>query len=459
MIVTALLVLPLLTGWSVAYGQGGETAGVESLKLTLDDSIRLALRNNRGLLDERLLRTVQKFALEVAGDRYRPTANIVPLTRTNRDGKTGVDMVAETGLRVPTGGRITLRWSKPLAGQEDASGIASLAFSQPLLRGFGVGIDTAPLRVARLREQINILSFRQVLIGVVASTIRAWRGLVRARRQMEIGEASLQRARAQREVNLKLIEAGRMAEREVLQSDATIAGLELSLVQAQNAVTTANLRLIDVLDIDSATLIRPVDVPAGQRPVPDLEESIEKALRHSPAYAATQLNHEISVIDLKVAENDRLWGLSLDAEAFRDDDIYGRDYEVGLRLMIPLGERSPRLRAMAARSDVKRAERNLKEQRQLISIAVRQVVYDVEVGLRRIGLARRALTLAEEKLAIEQSKLQQGLSSIFQVNRFEEDLVVAQSAELDAVVGYDNALTAWHETLGTTLETWGIQVE
>ena len=84
---------------------------------------------------------------------------------------------------------------------------------------------------------------------------------------------------------------------------------------------------------------------------------------------------------------------------------------------------------------------------------------DVEVGLRQIELARQALALAEEKIEIERSKLQQGLSSTYQLIQFEEDLVRAQNAEVDALVDYENALTALDRTLGTTLETWGITVE
>ena len=67
--------------------------------------------------------------------------------------------------------------------------------------------------------------------------------------------------------------------------------------------------------------------------------------------------------------------------------------------------------------------------------------------------------LAERKLEIEHLKLQQGLSSSFQVGRFEEDLVNAQRRELDAVVGYRSALDSLDRTLGTTLDRWGVSVE
>ncbi len=443
---------------SPGLGQVGVPAG--RLALTLDDAIALALENNRGLLDARLSRAIQKFSLEVAEDRYSPIGSIAPTVRAQRDGQMTADASIGTGLRIPTGGQISLRWSKPLAGGEDTSGTVSLGFSQPLLRGFGTDIDTAPLRVARIGERIGVLAFRQAVAGVVISTIQAWRGLVQSRRQLEIGEASLARAREQLDINRKLVEAGQMAARELLQSEADVAGRELGLVQTRNGVTSANFSLIDILDIDSSTVIRPVEAPSVPRRPLSVEQAIETALRHSPGYAQALLVREIAGIGLTVAENSKLWDLSLDADMSRGTggDV-GIDYSAGLRLTVPLWDRSPELGLRSARADVRRAERGLKELRQAMGIAVRQAVYDVEVGQRQIELARRARELTEEKLAIERSKLQQGLSSTFQLSRFEEDLVGAQNAEVDALAGYDNALLALDRTLGTTLETWGITVE
>ena len=460
--VVLLLIVPLLLAWwSTASGQGQEGGGGAALELTLEDAIRLALQNNRDLLDARLSRTIQEFSLDVAEDRYRPTASFSPVVRVERERDTTAELAAETGLRVETGGQFSLRFSEPVAGPDGANGTVSLSFSQPLLRGFGVDIDTAPLRVARLSDRIGVLAFRETVAGVVVSTINAWRNLVRARRQLEIGEASLERAREQLETNRTLIEAGQMAAREILQSEADVADRELALVQTRNGVTTANFGLIGILDIDSGTVVRPVEVPGAPRPVPSLDEAIETALGHSPSHARALLYREIAAIDLEVAQDDQLWDLSLDADVSQGTGggAGETDYSAGLRLTIPLWDRRPELDLRSAQAEVTQAERGLVELRQSMDIQVRQAVHDVEVGLRQIELARQALRLAEEKLVIERSKLQQGLSSIFQLARFEDDLVQAQNAEVDALVDYQNALTALDNTLGTTLETWGIAVE
>ena len=461
-IIPFLLAIPvLLAACPSTFGQAADSFGGRPLALTLDDAVRLALQNNRSLIDARLARTFQEFALDVAGDRYRPALTIGPSTQAQKEYDWKAEVDVETRLRIRTGGQFTLRWVKPIAGQDDMSDTVTLSFSQPLLKGFGASVDTAPLRSARLTDEVNMLAFREAIASVVTSTIRAWRGLVRARRQLEIGVSSLKRARRQLEINRTLIEAGRMAAREILQTKANIADRELSLVQSRNHVTAANFQLIDLLDIDSATEVRPLETPTTRQSVYPLEEAIDMALRHSHARARALLDKEIATIELEVAENQTLWDLSLDAEGSR---VRGRtgdttDYAARAWLTIALWNRSPELGLMRARVRARQAERNLAEVRQAMDIGVRQAVYDVEVGRRRIELAREARALAEEKLEIERSKLREGLSSTFQLGRFEEDLVRAQNAEVDALIDYENALTALDRTLGTTLETWDIGVE
>ena len=128
----ALPLLALLLLLSLpAPGQAQEGGGGEHLALTLDDAIRLALQNNRGLLDAQLQRTVRAFSLEVAEDRYRPTASLGSTLRGQKDQDWTTDVVAETGLRVDTGGRFSLRWSKPLAGRDESAGTLSLGSPSP----------------------------------------------------------------------------------------------------------------------------------------------------------------------------------------------------------------------------------------------------------------------------------------------------------------------------------------
>ena len=99
------------------------------------------------------------------------------------------------------------------------------------------------------------------------------------------------------------------------------------------------------------------------------------------------------------------------------------------------------------------------ELRQAIGLEVREAVHDAAVQYRRTELARRARQLAERKLEVERAKLRAGLSSNFRLVRFEDDLVQSQSNEVGAIVAYRNALTKLDRIQGTTLGTWGIEID
>ena len=162
---------------------------------------------------------------------------------------------------------------------------------------------------------------------------------------------------------------------------------------------------------------------------------------------------------LRSAENNLLPDLSLSASAAHRSGRDRTHWSGGLNLTVPLQDDDRRRTLTRARNAMRRAEMALAETRQSIRIEVRRSLHNVAVALRQIDLSRQARGLAERKLEIERLKLQQGLSSSFQLDRFEDDLVNAQRRELDAVVGYRNALDSLGRTLGTTLDRWGIGVE
>ena len=130
-----------------------------------------------------------------------------------------------------------------------------------------------------------------------------------------------------------------------------------------------------------------------------------------------------------------------------------------MNLTVPLQNDQERRQLTRARNGLRRAEMAIAETRQSIRIEVRRAVHDVAVALRQIDLAGQARELAERKLDVERRKLQLGLSSAFQLGRFEDDLVNAQRRELDAVARYRDSLGSLDRILGTTLDRWGISVE
>ncbi len=434
------------------------------LNLTLDEAIQLVLERNRGLLNQHLNRETQRFSLEVAEDRYRPQFTISSSSRHDRNDETA-DVRFGADLRVPTGGTFGVGASESISGDDDSEQVPTLSFSQPLLKGAGADIDQAQLKQARLSEKSNILGFRRTVSELVVSTISAYRALSQAFRQVEISEASVQRAKQQLEITRTLIQAGQIARREVTRSEATIANRELALLQSRNSLDSANFNLISILDLDSSTRIRPQEnlkveqIRQGDVEDPGVQESIDIALHNSPGYRTATLVVDSAEISLRVAKNNRLPDLSFDIEVKRNRNLDRTDHRTSLSLKIPLNDRSPQLEILRAKNSLIMANRNLEELRESIGISVRQAINDVKVGFRVMELAGEARQLAEENLVIEQNKFSQGLSSTFEVSASEVGLVTAENSETDAIIGYLNARMRLDQVMGVTLDSWNIEVE
>ena len=484
LLMAAACLVVFLTGLESARAYEGSQKHDEppDLALTLRDSIVLALRNNRTLVNARLKRAVDRFSLDVAENEFRPAVTVKPymtrerVTETMKEVNT-TGVMTDIALRVPTGGDFALGWrvseeDDRNAPRDRGPGALTLRFTQPLLRRGGVDVGTAPVRIARLTEEINLLAFRSTIMSIISSVSRLYRSYLQAGRKVDISTRSLERARDLLVVNRLLVEAGRMAEREIVQAQADIARRELDLIAAQNRLDAARLNLIDVLDIDSRTRIQGVDeLKADSVPV-DVDRSIKIAFENRPDYLSAKLGLENAETRETVARNGLLWDLDLSfstsftrrKESYRDA-LSGLDksgYNVGLELSIPVGAAAgdPRklehLRAMTA---LRTARNNLEDLRQQVDIEVHNAVRETELSLRQVELARKAREFVERKTEIEREKLSLGVSTNFQLVSFENDLVAAENNELDATIAYLNALTELDQTLGTTLDTWGIDVE
>lgn len=475
-----MVALPLICHAGEGPGNEPGQAAPGPLDLTLRASILLALENNRTLVNARLGREVERFSLRVAENAFRPHVTVGPwLERSRSDPSESIrkgGVSSTVAQRIPTGGEFGVRWSG--GGVWPSSRYThelALTFKQPLLRGAGIGVNTAPVRTARLTEEINVLALKQTVIDVVSSVIGRYRDYLRAERRADIRARSLQRARDLLAVNELLVRSGRMAAQDIVQTEADIAGRELQLIAAQGELDSARLALTDILDIDSRTRIGLTDTPDSildPAPAPAvLADSVETALGHRPDWLRAALAVRNAGLRAAVAENGRLWDLSasLSARLSHADETaagaIGRledtDYSIRLDLTVPLGPAAvdpAALEHVRAAIALKQARYDLAELRQRIDIEVSEAVRETELSRRRVELARTARRLAQRKTETEKEKLRLGLSSNFRLTAFEDDLVAAENAELEAAVSWHAALTALDRIRGTTLASWGIGI-
>lgn len=475
----AMLVQPTLAGF-LAPAQAtmpGEAVSLnaQTIDLTLSDAVFLGLRDNRSIRSAYLERIAQKFDLRVEEDRFTPKLVLSGrhlATRNQDDRYRQSEVIPQTTLLGEYGTRFSLAWSNQLtqanrAGRTRNDG-ATFTVIQPLLRGAGRDVATAPMRLARLSEQVNRLTLKTTVSDTITQIITAYRELLRAQEQLQIARDALERSRQLLVANQAMIDAGRMAEFEIVQTEADVATQELAVEEAANQLDASRLELLRLLALDLHTKIRAADTLDATPVEIGLAQALTAAQEQQPAYLSQLIATEQAAINHTVARNEKLWDVSLVGGATQVRDRYPGDsgHETsstwdgyaGVQVDIPIGDLSRRQAEVRARVNVENQDIRLAEARQSLERDVGDAVRDLGTRWRQYEIAQRARDLSRRKLEIEREKLQAGRSSNFQVLSFESDLRNAESARLNALIAYLNAQARLDQTLGTTLESWDIDL-
>ena len=376
---------------------------------------------------------------------------------------------------MPTGAQFSFGWQGSQSNIRNqnprAIGQATFQVIQPLLAGAGIDYNMAPTRIARLQEIGSQLQLKALVIDQISQTILGYRALLQAQEQLRISDEALRRARDLASVNVALAAAGRIAQVELIQAETSIAQQELALVGARNTQQQARIALLTLLAVDQSQQIWAVERPAADSARVRMERAMNMAAENQPDYLRSILAIEVSRINLDVARNQRLWDLSLVAGSAAGSaptaDIARtleqlssarNDFNIGLRLNIPLGQIARQQPEVQATVALRQAEIARDAARDRLRQLVEDTVRNIDALRRQAELARRARELAGLQLETELVKLQAGRSSNFQVVSFQGSLQAAESAELSAVIAYANALTQLDQVLGTTLDTWRISL-
>lgn len=454
------------------------------LPISLADAVFIGLRDNRTVRSAYITRVAQKFDLFVAHTRFWPTATLAASDLAVWQGGaagSAASVNPTISWLAPTGAQFQFGWTRletHAPGAGSGSDTASLTVTQPLLRGGGLAVNAAPVRIAELQEKIDQQALKATVINTVTSIVTAYRTLLQAQAQLVIAQQSLDRSNAQLATNQALVEAGRMAAADLIQTKADIADQQVALLQAEQQRNSAQLALLALLAMDLHTNVVAVDPIRADHAAVDVDQAVAIALDNRPDYLSQRLALQQARQNLIVARNARLWDLSI-VGGIQHQSLRGAPASlappavgaasaaagapattgsIGLQLSIPIGDFSLQQGEVQAATAERTAEIQLQDLREQIEAQVRDAVQGVELSWRQVEAARLARELAAQTLAMEQEKLKAGRASNFEVLTFEANLRTADSQQLSASITYLDALTSLDAQLGSTLDTWKIDL-
>ena len=471
------------------------------LSLTADEAVRLAIENNMGLQAERLSPQVQTFALARAEGVYAPSL----FTNFQRASTTApptdflsVGTAAATSAGVTTDGGVQqlLKWgggsySLSMVGARSTNDALRTTFNpllssnltarltQPLLRNFRIDANRAQVLQSRNQLDISELQLAARITQTSRNVRTAYYDLVGTLGALDVARQSLELSRQSLRQNERRVEVGAMAQIDIIEAQAEVAQREEAVIIQEANIRAAqdNLRTL-VLNPSRpdfwTTELVPTDRPNVAPQAVDVEAAVANALQSRTDLQQIRKRLEGTDIDIRLAQNQRLPQLNLDARygvrgiggtqqewennaegfpvvvsasqrSFSDvlRDVYQNDFKdwaVTLQVSYPLG--TSVADAALAESRVQRQQETLtlREQEMAITAQVRDAGRQVNTTQQRVEATRKAREFAERRLDAENKRVTVGLATTFQLFQAQRDLDNAKQRELQALIDYNRAL-------------------
>jgi outer membrane protein len=198
----------------------------------------------------------------------------------------------------------------------------TIGFSQALLNGFGIAVNTRNIRIAKNNRKIADWAFAQLAITTITNTITAYWELVYARANVKVDEQAMTVSQKLYNDNKKQLDAGTMAPLDVTRAQSELATDRQNLIVAQtvqlqdeqilkNAITKDPLAP-NVVSLEIITTDKPTQPAAIENP--SFEESIKEAFAKRPELQEQLYNLKNSDIDIQATRNALLPSLTLNAQ-------------------------------------------------------------------------------------------------------------------------------------------------
>ena len=473
-----------------------------ALRLSLRDAIGTAVQQNLGV-------QLQNYEYRIVGQNLRASHGVFDFL-TDASVTHGSNRVPTDNPFVPAGGRSTdvtagLNQILPTGGRYDldiTTGRArsigggrfinprydndiGLRLNQPLLRDFGIDITRRGITTARNNLGITEGAFRTALMDTVNLTEQAYLDLIYARRAVDVVKESLFLARDQSRITQIRIDVGASAPLDILQPRVTIATTEEQLISTVANVRNAEDRLRALLNLPPADWDRPIiptdDVTYTPMNI-DFQQAVTRAIANRPEVEQQRLATENARVQALYRRNQVLPALDFIAsyglqglagrrvletdpqgnpirvqnDPYLDtfSQIFGLDYPgftFGFNFGLPVFNVEARANARAAALDVEQSQTFQAQTRQNIAVEVRSAARAVDTFAQTIAATRAARDAAERNVEAERKRYENGMTTNFQVLEVQQQLSDARVRELQAIIGYQKAVAAFHRAVGDTL--------
>ena len=455
--------------------------------LTVKEAIRMAVEKNLDVRAE--LYNPAQYEADINRNRaiYDPLLTLQSTisdttTASDNSGGTVVDSKAfnfnsSLSQQLWTGGTAAVSFNNGYTNSNTAIPSSSwqtglgVNFIQPLLKNVGREATEIAINVSRDSKFASLEHFNARLLSTVAQVRTEYYKLYSLQEDLKVKKISLELAQKILSETKLRVKAGVLPAMEILNAEFGAVTREKELNDAELAVNNQ----VDVLRLllqTDATVgdLQTVDLPPRDRLDVNENEAIQKALNR-PDIREQKRNLELNELqtryfnqkirpDLSLTGSAQLTGLD-SAYQRNINKVLAFDYpvwSVGLNFSYPLGNGTAENDYRKSRLKTEQASLQLRSLEENSTKEVRTAIRGIAAGYKQIEVTDRGTAFAEERLRSFMRKNEVGLATTKDVLDVENDLAVSRSNQINAVVVYANALTAYWQATGELLEREGIRV-
>jgi outer membrane protein len=367
---------------------------------------------------------------------------------------------------------------------------------QHLLQGMSLASNRRFITIARNDREIADEAFRQQVIFTVTQIETLYWNLVTAYEDEKAKERALASAQQLEANNRKQVQAGTIAQIEIVNAQAQVASSRQALIVSQT-----NLQLQQLLMKNAVTRNEndPVLANAGviptdrmqlppSEPIVPTQDLVNEAFQRRPELTQARIDLTNRTISKRAARNALLPTVDLVAN-YGGNGLSGvlnpnftsatgsptvvsnggysdaltattshPTYFAGFSVNIPIRNRAAQADQIRSELEFRQAEVRLQQLQNSIAIDVRNAQFAVQQNRAAVDSALQAREYAAQSLDAEQKKLTEGLSTTYNILTQISNVSTADSNLVNAMSAYESSKLQLDVVTGRLLETLGIEI-
>lgn len=345
-----------------------------------------------------------------------------------------------------------------------------LTVTQPLMRGFGRDANLAEIRIASANAKIADYEWQSRIASAVAEVMKRYYDVIFTleniavqREGIALAEKLLEDTRKRSKEGVAANNDVVVAESGVYQRKEEVLAAEMQYIERQNALQLLFKRSDEVYS--QGTRILPVDALSSATTNLNRNALMGKALRNryevkqaeefiGARKAQTQLAHSQSLPRLDLVGSGGLHGLANNvgdsySKGFQSQ---GPEWTAGVQFSVPLNRDDMKAMERVAVHQQEQAMVQAEKTRLRVLLEVDTALNRVQIDSERLMATRKSREAAKQSADAEMKRLQQGVSTSFQVLQMQRDYSQARSREMATLADYNKSLADLHLITATILE-------